>query len=204
MSLNSCLVIKFRESALMVRGQSCLIVVKNVKNVKVITCTGVNGGGMHPPNILAGGMQCVSSPLAATNLCQSSQCRIQLSDMTEMADPLITLDHCFSCKCFLVKLTGTITSESGATTGSLLLQLTKWTIMISFYVLVCCTNSYWFIVFLMFKFVFCQLSVQTNMNEWMNDDDYDDNHVILEIFTTNTLSLRLWKTYLNMSVCTIS
>ena len=36
-------------------------------------------GGMHPPTFWQGGMQCLSSPLAATNLCQSSQCHIQLS-----------------------------------------------------------------------------------------------------------------------------
>ena len=34
--------------------------------------------GMHPPTFWQG-MQCLSSPLAATNLCQSSQCHIQLS-----------------------------------------------------------------------------------------------------------------------------
>jgi len=37
------------------------------------------GMGDASPNILADGMQCLSSPLAATNLCQSSQCHIQLS-----------------------------------------------------------------------------------------------------------------------------
>jgi len=44
---------------------------------------GVNGGGMGdaspPPQHFGRGMQCLSSPLAATNVYQSSQCHIQLS-----------------------------------------------------------------------------------------------------------------------------
>jgi len=50
-------------------------------NIVTHKITGVNGGGwgMHRPQHFGRGMQCLSSPLAATNLCQSSQCHNQLS-----------------------------------------------------------------------------------------------------------------------------
>jgi len=52
------------------------------KSIIPSECTGVNGGGrgwgMHPPTFWQGDAMPLI-PLAATNLCQSSQCHIQLS-----------------------------------------------------------------------------------------------------------------------------